>query len=251
MTSEMISREEFQSRRDAAAVEMAKDEDLLKRALDVKVQAGHDYMWVHQQNWMGEPCLQLPTDMMATAEIVFRMRPKYIIECGVAWGGTTLFLASLLAITGGTSVIGLDIYVPDDLRTRIESEKEVSAHIQLIEASTVEPETVEMVKGILNGSDSVMVLLDSHHTHDHVLSELKGFAPLVGKDHYLICGDTAIERQPPAPLRPRPWGKGNNPATALVEYLALPEAVDLQVDLGIENKLLMSNNWGGYLQRRS
>lgn len=251
MSKEMISREEFQRRRDEAAAAMAADQDLLKRALDVKVQAGHDYLWVHQGNWMGEPCLQLPTDLMAISEVVFMTRPTYIIECGVAWGGTTLFLASLLALTGGDSVIGLDIYIPDDLRERIGSHGEISERIHLHECSTIEPSTIDLVNGITGGSDEVLVILDSHHTHDHVLAELNAFAPLVGVGQYLICGDTAIERQPPAPLRPRPWGKGNNPATALAAYLAQDEHVDFEVDYGIENKMLISNNWGGYLRRRS
>lgn len=251
MFKEMISREEFQRRRDEAAAAMAADQDLLTRALDVKVQAGHDYLWVHQGNWMGEPCLQLPTDLMAISEVVFRTQPSYIIECGVAWGGTTLFLASLLALTGGDSVIGLDIYVPDDLRERIGSHGSISERIRLHECSTVEDSTIELVNDITGGCDQVLVILDSHHTQDHVLAELNAFAPLVGIGQYLICGDTAIERQPPAPLRPRPWGKGNNPATALAAYLAQDDHVDFEVDYGIENKMLISNNWGGYLRRRS
>ncbi len=251
MSKEMISREEFQKLRGEAATAMAFDQDLLAHALDIKVRAGHDYLWVHQGNWMGEPCLQLPTDLMAISEVVFKARPKYIIECGVAWGGTTLFLASLLALTGGDSVIGLDIYIPDDLRERIGSHGEISKHIHLHERSTVEPSTIDLVNTITGGSEQVLVILDSHHTHDHVLAELNAFAPLIGVGHYLICGDTAIERQPPAPLRPRPWGKGNNPATALSAYLAQHDHVDFEVDHEIENKMLISNNWGGYLRRRS
>lgn len=251
MSKEIISREEFQRRRNEAAQAMAEDFSLLERALDVKVQAGHEYLWVHQGSWMGEPCLQLPTDLMAMSEIVFSSRPRYIIECGVAWGGTTLFLASLLALTGGESVIGLDIYVPEDLRERLGSHGNISDLIQLHECSTADQATVDLVNSITGGSDEVLVVLDSHHTHEHVLAELNFFAPLVGVGRYLICGDTAIERQPPAPLRPRPWGRGNNPATALAAYLAQDEHVDFEVDYGIENKLLISNNWGGYLRRRS
>jgi len=249
--SEIISREEFEERRLAGAKAMAADERLLKRALDVKVQAGHDYLWVHQPNWMGEPCLQLPSDLIALSEVVFKSRPKYVIECGVGWGGTTLYLASLLSLVGGGSVIGLDIFVPDDLRERIAGHEPMSSRIQLHEASTVEPSTVDLVRELTNGSSEVMVLLDSNHTHDHVLAELNAFAPLISVGQYLIVGDTAIARQPPAPLRPRPWGEGNNPATALRAYMEQPDHVDLVVDEQIENKLLMSNNWGGYLRRRS
>ena len=214
---EIISREEFERRRNLAAEQMASDEVLLQRALDVKVAAGHEYMWVHQGNWMGEPCLQLPTDLMAIAEIVFKSRPQFVIECGVAWGGTSLFLASLMELSGGDSVIGLDIYIPADLRRRIQDKGSISERIQLHEVSTVEPSTIELVRELTSDSGDLLILLDSHHTHDHVLAELKAFAPLLDPGKYLIVGDTAIERQPPAPLRPRPWGRGNIPASALSE----------------------------------
>jgi cephalosporin hydroxylase len=248
---EIVTRQVFEEQRLAAASQMASDERLLERALDVKVTAGHDYLWVHQGNWMGEPCLQLPTDMMALAEVVFKSKPKYIVECGVAWGGTTLFLSSLLALTGGESVIGLDIYIPPDLRHRLTHKGPISQRIQLHEVSTVAASTIDLVRGLTDNSGELLILLDSNHTHDHVLAELKAFAPLLNIGQYLIVGDTAIERQPPAPLRPRPWGRGNSPATALAKYLSLPGHVDLEVDQAIENKLLMSNNWGGYLRRRS
>jgi cephalosporin hydroxylase len=117
-SKEIISREEFERRRLHSAARMVRDRDLLDRALDAKVQAGHDYMWVHQSNWMGEPCLQLPTDMLAIADALSKSRPKYVIESGVAWGGFSLFLATLLLATGGEKVIGIDIYIPDDLLDR-------------------------------------------------------------------------------------------------------------------------------------
>jgi cephalosporin hydroxylase len=228
---------------------MRRDEELMSSALQVKVTAGHEYLWVHQTNWFGEPCLQLPTDLIAIAEIIFQARPQFVVECGVAWGGTTLFLASLLRITGGEAVVGIDIFIPDDLRMRLRARSEVRDAIRLIEGSTVDKATHAEVCANLQESDRVMIILDSDHTHDHVLKELELYAPLVGVGQYLICGDTSIELQPPAPLRPRPWGRGNNPATALRAYLAQPDHVDLRVDEEVENRLLMSNNWGGFLRR--
>jgi cephalosporin hydroxylase len=248
-SKEIISRGEFERRRLDAAARMIKDEDLLHSALDAKVQAGHDYMWVHQSNWMGEPCLQLPTDMLAIAEALSKSRPKYVIESGVAWGGFSLFLATLLLATGGETVIGIDIYIPGDLRERLASHPGLSERIILIEGSSTDPAVVGRVRELTNGSTETMVLLDSDHTHAHVLSELKLYAPIVGPGHYLICCDTAIERQPPAPQRPREWGKGNNPATALAEFLESEAGALFALDETIENKLLISNNWGGYIRR--
>lgn len=248
-SKEIISREEFERRRLDSAARMMRDRGLLNRALEAKVQAGHDYMWVHQSNWMGEPCLQLPTDMLAIAEAVTKSRPSYVIESGVAWGGFSMFLATLLLATGGQKVIGIDIYIPDDLRDRLASHPSLSERIILVQGSSTDPATVELVRGLTHGSTETMVLLDSDHTHGHVLAELQAYESFVGPGQYLICCDTAIDRQPPAPQRPREWGKGNNPATALAEFLESPAGTPFVLDEAIENKLLISNNWGGYLRR--
>lgn len=237
-------------RRSSSAKAMMENRRLLSRALEVKVEAGHDYMWVHQTTWMGEPCLQLPTDMMAMAEAIYKSQPEYIIECGVAWGGTTLYLASLLALSGGKSVIGIDVYIPNDVRDRIANSR-VGNQVVLLEMSSVEESTLEHVHSLISGSSRVLVLLDSLHTHDHVLAELNLYSSLIREGQYLICGDTAIDIQPPAPTRPRPWGPGNNPATALRKFLETDTGRSFEVDTDIENRLLISNNWGGYLRRKT
>jgi cephalosporin hydroxylase len=250
MKSEIISYEQFLERRRVAALQMREDRSLIQRALDVKVDAGHNYMWVHQTNWMGEPSLQLPTDMFGIAAAVFKSQPEFIIECGVAWGGTTLFLASLLELISGSTVIGIDLYIPQDLRTRLETKSKNLAKIELIEKSSVDSSTLKLIKSIVGTNRRCMVLLDSLHTHEHVLAELNSYSPFVGPGQYLICGDTAIDIQPPAPNRPRPWGPKNNPATALRSFLATEFGSTFEVDQDIESTLLMSNNWGGYLRKK-
>jgi cephalosporin hydroxylase len=248
MQSEIISYDEFLYNRRIAAAEMRLDSALLSRALEVKVEAGHKHMWVHQTNWLGEPCLQLPTDMLAIAAAVYKSQPQHIIECGVAWGGTTLFLSSLLKLISGAAVIGIDVYIPTDLRDRIRTKSQSLCHIELLEMSTIDSSTVNQVRTLIGASNRVLVLLDSMHTHNHVLAELNAYSRFVGPGQYLICGDTAIDIQPPAPLRPRPWGPGNNPATALREFLSSENGSKFILDSEIENSLLMSNNWGGYLR---
>ena len=117
----------------------------------------------------------------------------------------------------------------------------------LKEGSSIDQESFLWVKDLLK-TKKVMVILDSHHSHDHVLKELELYAPIVPQNGYLICGDTSIERQPlPPSHRKRPWGPGNNPATALKEYLS--KNPNFQIDLELENKLLMTNNYRGYLYR--
>ena len=248
MSKPILTRDEFEKLRLTSAAEMCGNHALRQKALEVKIQAGHEYYWVHQTNWMGEPCLQLPHDMFALQECIYQCRPDYIVECGVAWGGTLLFYASLLKLLGGKKVIGVDIFIPDDLRTRLEAKVPFPGAIELIAGSSVEAATASKVEAITGRGGRTMVILDSHHTHDHVLQELRFYAPLVGPGSYLICGDTIIEFQPPADKRPRPWGKGNNPATALQAFRQ--ECTDFEVDTAIENKLLLSNMPGGYLRRK-
>jgi len=157
-----------------------------------------------------------------------------------------LFEATLLEILGGKKVIGIDIFIPDDLRQRLASHGKLSDRLELIEGGSTAPETLEKVKEILGGSCKVLVILDSFHTHEHVLNELRAYAPFIGKGQYLICGDTVVEYIPEQVHRDRPWGPGNNPATAVKQFLS--ETDRFQVDEKIDQKLLLSCHPGGYLQ---
>lgn len=244
----MYTREEFESLRIEHAKKMAQNNKLYQEALEVKIKAGHEYYWVHQTNWMGEPCLQLPQDMFALQEAFFKSKPDYVIECGVAWAGTSLFYSTLLNSIGGNKVIGIDIYIPDDLRKRIKQKMPKENSIELIEGSSVDQKTFDAVQSKIKDGSQCMVILDSNHTHEHVLQELKFYSQLVQPGGYLICGDTIIDKQPAAEKRPRQWGYGNNPATALKEFMS--EINDFEVDTEIENKLLLSNMPGGYLRRK-
>jgi cephalosporin hydroxylase len=152
----------------------------------------------------------------------------------------------LLDYIDGQKVIGLDIFIPKDLRERIMSHKKLADRIELIEGDSTSEKTIEKVKSILNGSKKVLVILDSYHTHKHVLNELKTFSQFVGKGNYLICGDTIVEDIPTQNHRPRPWGPGNNPGTAVREFLTENDC--FQVDEDLEKKLLITCHPGGYLQ---
>jgi len=241
----LYTREEFEKLRRESAEKMAADSDLRRDALDVKVRAGHDYYWVHQTNWFGEPALQLPQDMFALQEIMFNTRPKFVIELGVAWGGSLLFYSTLMESLGGEGIIGVDIFIPDDLRERLGSFGKLSDRIVLINGSSIEKDTVGKIKTVIGDSREVMIILDSYHTQDHVLKELRLYSPLVGKGYYLVCADTVVEYQPEVEKRPRPWGPGNNPKTALDEFFK--ENDRFIVDKTIDNKLLITTNPGGYL----
>jgi cephalosporin hydroxylase len=241
----IYTRKEFETMRLEKAGEMARDEELQKDALDVLIRADR-YDWIHQSNWMGEPVLQLPQDMFAVQEIIYRTRPDFIIEVGVAWGGSILFYATICEALGHGRVVGVDIFMPKDMRERVSGKGKVTERIHLLEGSSIGKEIFVEVKEILGSTRNVMVLLDSNHTHDHVLQELKLYAPLIGKGHYLICGDTIIERLPEQPHRTRAWGKGNNPMTALNEFLVRDDR--FVIDQNYDEKLLFTCSPRGYLR---
>ncbi len=241
----LYTREEFENLRMESAAAMASDKKLHKDALNVLVQADH-YRWIHQTNWFGEPILNLPQDMFALQEIIFRTRPKFIIELGVAWGGSLLFYSTLMEILGGERIIGVDIFIPDDLKERLASHGKVSERLTLIDGSSIDRNTLSQIKSVVGDCQEVMVLLDSYHTHEHVLEELQLYSPFIGKNFYLICCDTIIEDIPEQKHRDRPWGHGNNPRTALEQFLK--ENDRFEVDTVLENKLLFTCNPGGYLR---
>jgi len=241
----LYTRAEFEDLRRESAEEMHNDRDLRRQALDVLVRADH-YRWIHQTNWLGEPTLNLPQDMFALQEIIFNTRPKFILELGVAWGGSLLFYATLMEALGGGRIIGVDIYLPDDLKARLGSHGRLSERLTLIDGSSIEAETLARVKSIVGNCREVMVVLDSYHTHEHVLKELRLYSPLVGKGHYLVCGDTVVEDIPEQAHRSRPWGPGNNPKTALRQFLQ--ENDRFVVDDYVDMKLLLSCSPGGYLK---
>jgi cephalosporin hydroxylase len=240
----LYTREEFENLRIESAEEMASDTNLRRDALKVLVQADR-YRWIHQTNWLGEPILNLPQDMFALQEIIFNTRPRFIIELGVAWGGSLLFYSTLMGVLGGERIIGVDTYIPDDLRGRLSAYGELSERLTLINGSSIEQHTLRQVQSIIGDCHEVMIVLDSYHTHDHVLKELRLYSSLIGKGFYLICGDTILEDIPEQKHRSRPWGPGDNPKTALGEFLK--ENDRFEIDRKFDNKLLFTCNPGGYL----
>jgi cephalosporin hydroxylase len=245
MKKKILTRSQFETLRNRAAAAMGRDKALVRDSRKLLVRADKHY-WIHQPNWFGEPVLQLAQDIVALQEIVYATRPDYIVEVGTAWAGSLLFYSSLMEVLGGRKIIGVDIFIPPDLRRRIGRFKRLSRRIQFVEGSSIDPDIVAKVKKLVGRSKKVLVHLDSHHSHDHVLAELKAYAPLVGKGQYLICGDTIIEYMGDA-NRSRPWGPGDNPLTAQRAFMRGNK--DFVIDRAVEDKLLFSCNPDGYLRR--
>ena len=246
--SNIITKKQFLDLNHKAAKEMQRNSKLLSEAKNILVKADR-YRWLHQNSWMGEPLLNLPQDMFALQEIIYRTKPDYIIETGVAWGGSLLFSASMLELIGGKMAIGIDVYIPKNLRSRLAKNARLFSRIKLVTGSSTDCGTIQQDKKIIGRSKKVVVILDSFHTHDHVLKELRSYAPFVGKGFYMICGDTIVETIPRQIHRPRPWGPGNNPATALKEFLKTNKR--FSVDRDIDAKLLFTCHPGGYIYAKS
>ena len=242
----IITKKKFLDFNKQASKKMSNDKNLQTNAIKVLIDADKKYRWLHQQSWLGKPCLNLPEDMFALQEIIVNTKPDYIIETGVAWGGSILFGASMIKLVGGKKIIGIDTFMPSSVKKRIFKHKFLSNNIRLISDDSTSESTIRKIKKIIGKSKKVLVILDSNHTHDHVLKELNLYSKLVTKGNYLICGDTIVDFIPKQTHRTRPWGPGNNPYTALKAFLKLKKN-RFKIDKNICNKLLFTNHPRGYL----
>ena len=197
-------------------------------------------------SWMGRPIIQYPQDMIAMQEIIWAVKPDLIIETGIAHGGSLIYYASLLELIGNGKVLGIDIDIRAHNRAEIEKHP-MFKRIEMIQGSSVTTETADKVKAIAKDYKTILVVLDSNHTHEHVLAELELYAPLVSVGSYLVVFDTIVEFMPDGYLPGRPWGKGDNPWSATQTFLGThPE---FEIDRSVDNKLLISVAPEGYLKR--
>jgi cephalosporin hydroxylase len=202
--------------------------------------------------WLGVPILQVPQDLQAMQEIIWEVKPDLIIETGIAWGGSIIFSASMLALLEACGEIEKGDVIGIDIDIRPHNKKAILAHplsnkITILEGSSIDEGIIQKVTEIAKTKKRVLVCLDSNHTHDHVLAELRAYAPLVSIGSYCIVGDTGIEDLPVGTTSDRPWGKGNNPKTAVWEFLK--ENNNFEIDKIIESKLILTGSPDGYLKR--
>lgn len=206
-----------------------------------------EHRYSYNYSWMGRPVIQYPQDIVAMQEIIWEVQPDLIIETGVAHGGSLILYASLLQMIGSAGiVIGIDIDIRAHNRAAIEAHPMYS-RITLIEGSSVAPEVVAAVKLIAADCKRIMVVLDSNHTHAHVLEEMRQYAELVTPGSYMVVFDTMVEDMPKALSGERPWGPGNNPKTAVHEFLKGDSG--FAIDRRIQDKLKITVAPDGYLKR--
>ena len=252
---------QFQREEQQSIEEQSKDSNLAKIT--------HDWIlrsMVHRYTYhfsvLGRPIIQFPQDIVALQEIVWKVKPDLIVETGIAHGGSLMLSAGMLALldyceaagrTGNLGpsssrrrVVGVDIEIRPHNRVAIE-EHPMSGLITMIEGSSVAPDVIEQVQAIARDHHSILVCLDSNHTHQHVYDELRAYATLVTKGSYCVVSDTIIENLPDDRFADRPWSRGNNPRTAVERFLENDDR--FEIDLEIDSRLLISNSPCGYLRR--
>lgn len=229
----------------------AADSRFVKSAADFLTQSvGHKYSYNFE--WLGMPIIQYPQDIVAMQQLVWEVKPDLIIETGIARGGSLVFYASLLelnALCGGPGdarVLGIDIDIRPHNHAAIQQHP-MAHRIEMLQGSSIADDMIAQVQARAQGAGKIMVLLDSNHTHEHVLAELRAYAPLVSCGSYCVVFDTLIEDMPPDAYPDRPWGKGNNPKTAVWQYLK--ENADFEIEQGMDQRLLISVAPSGYLKK--
>ena len=249
---------------------LEKKKNIKKLGEDLKCkQAALDFInktYIHQYSYhfnsLGRPIIQYPQDMVAMQELIWEIKPDLIIETGIAHGGSLIMSASMLAMLdmceaielgksfnpkdSNRKVLGIDIDIRAHNREAIEKHPMYS-RIHMIEGSSLSPDIIEQVQNEAKKYKNVLVCLDSNHTHDHVLAELHAYAHLTSIGNYCVVFDTIIEDISKEMLPERPWGLGNNPKTAVREFLKTHH--EFEIDKSIEDKLQITASPDGYLKR--
>lgn len=218
--------------------------------------------YMYNFNTLGRPIIQTPVDIVAVQELIWDVRPDLIIETGIAHGGSLIMSASMLALLdlcdgiksesmidpkkSKRKVLGIDLDIRSHNRAAIESHP-LASRIQMIQGSSINPEIIAKVRAIAANYSRVLVCLDSNHTHEHVLAELNAYAPLTSVGSYCVVFDTIIEDLPAEMFPDRPWAPGNNPKTAVWEYIK--NHPEFEIDKSIQHKLLITVAPDGWLKR--
>lgn len=243
--------EQFRKEANERAASYQNNKSLQKSQLEFLLQI-NKAKYAYNFFWLGVPILQAPQDLQALQEIIWEVKPDLVIETGIAWGGSLIFSASMLVILEACGaiekgeVIGIDIDIRPHNRAAILAHP-LSKKITMIEGSSIDKMIVEQVNMFAKKKKRVMICLDSNHTHDHVLAELRAYSPLVSVGSYCMVGDTGVEDLPEGTTTDRPWGKGSNPKTAVWAFLKENNA--FVIDKTIDAKLVLTGSPDGYLKR--
>lgn len=238
--------EEFKTERRKMITEMGKDKDFRKMSLEWILKS-NEYKYGYSFTWMGRPIIQFPNDMFIIQELIWKIKPDLIIETGIAHGGSIIFSASMLELVGvNGKVVGIDIDIRKHNRVEIEKHP-MMKRIILLEGSSTDKKIIDQVNEIVKDKKSIMVFLDSHHTHEHVLREMNAYGRLVSVGSYMVVFDTCIELFPKGYCSDRPWDVGDNPMTAIEEYLTINDT--FVRDKCVNSKAVITAAPSGYLRK--
>ena len=223
---------------------MSKDVEFKKlsqRWFDISLK----YEYPYHFTWLGRPIIQYPQYILIVQELIWKIKPDLVIETGIARGGSLIFTASILELIGKGNVIGIDVDIRKHNREEIEKHP-MFKRIKMIEGSSIDKKIVKKIFKLAERKKKILVLLDSSHTHSHVLEELKSYSPLVNKGSYVVVFDTVLEDMPKNSFPNRPWDKGDNPKTAVKEFVK--KSNRFKIDIDIERKLMITSNPSGFLK---
>ena len=241
----ILEDEEFRLRNKLFIKKMISDNEL-KRISRKWYDKSWKYEYSYHFTWLGLPIIQYPQDLMVLQEIIWKIKPDLIIETGIARGGSLIFSASMLEIIGKGKVLGIDIDIRKQNKKLIENHQ-LSKRITMLEGSSIDKEIVKKVHQYAKGKKKILLFLDSLHTYKHVLQELNLYSDLIKKNNYIVVFDTMIDDMPEKLFNSRPWGRRNNPKTAVREFLKKNRCFKL--DKEIEDKLLITSCPDGFLER--
>ena len=228
---------------------MGSSEELRNKAIELTV-ISNEFQYGYQWEWCGVPIIRHPDDIVLQQEIMWSLKPTHVIETGVARGGSLTLSSSLMEIAGHKSkVLGIDIQI---LPHAIEALKPwtIDGRIELLESDSTSSIAINATKEFLgNNQTPSLLVLDSNHGHEHVLNELQALAPIFPIGSIVIVADTIVEEMPEDYYPNRPWGRGNNPLTAVKEFLDLNS--DFQMDQRWSRRSLMGECRDGILIRVS
>ena len=240
----MFDRESFEVEKSAEIERAIADPQLLQKARDFLIHSDR-YKYGYYWTWLGLPIIQMPEDIVLTQELLWETKPDFVIEAGIAWGGSLAMYAAFQEIQGFGHVFGIDVTIPEHNRQAIMNTP-VSKRITLLEVSSSDPETFAKVSAQIPKGSNILLVLDSNHTHEHVLAELNLWSPLLQPGNYIIVSDTIVEEIPEQKHRPRPWGPGNNPMTGMLEFLRRNDRFDVRNSYS--DRAFASFNPSGYLK---
>jgi cephalosporin hydroxylase len=251
----------FKNECSAEIAEMQHDEEFQRLSAQWVIRSGLAKYTYHFES-LGRPIIQFPQDIVAMQELVWQIKPDLIIETGIAHGGSLILNASMLALldvceaiekgvtmdpkASKRKVLGIDIDIRAHNRAAIEAHP-MASRIQMIQGSSIASDVIDQVHQIAQSYSRTLVILDSNHTHEHVLAELEAYAPLTSKESYCVVFDTVVEDMPKELFPNRPWGPGNNPKTAVWDYVK--RHPEFEIDKNLQHKLMITVAPDGYLKR--